>query len=146
VPFAEIRRAIGGIKVKPEQAPLNSGTGQRPGIESISAVTLATHDMARAVQFYRALGFDLHYGDEQSAFSSLRAGASYLNLLAQPAEPPSTTAFRPGTLLAWKVSQQSEGPSTTPGQASHSLPIDSNEPASSMRCPNFTEVKRPVAG
>jgi catechol 2,3-dioxygenase-like lactoylglutathione lyase family enzyme len=72
--------------VNSEQAPLKSGTGQAPGIESISAVTLATHDMARAVQFYRALGFDLHYGGEQSGFSSLRAGASYLNLSAQPAE------------------------------------------------------------
>ena len=27
-------------------------------VESISAVTLATHDMARAVQFYRMLGFE----------------------------------------------------------------------------------------
>ena len=26
-------------------------------IESLSAVTLATHDMARAVRFYRSLGF-----------------------------------------------------------------------------------------
>jgi hypothetical protein len=35
-------------------------------IESISAVTLATHDMARAVRFYRMLGF--------GAFKSFRAG------------------------------------------------------------------------
>jgi catechol 2,3-dioxygenase-like lactoylglutathione lyase family enzyme len=27
-------------------------------IESIGAVTLATHDMPRAVRFYRALGFE----------------------------------------------------------------------------------------
>jgi catechol 2,3-dioxygenase-like lactoylglutathione lyase family enzyme len=28
-------------------------------IESISAITLATHDMARAVRFYRMLGFEI---------------------------------------------------------------------------------------
>jgi catechol 2,3-dioxygenase-like lactoylglutathione lyase family enzyme len=31
-------------------------------IESISALTLATHDMPRAVRFYAALGFDLIHG------------------------------------------------------------------------------------
>ena len=54
-------------------------------IRSLSAVTLATHDMARAVAFYRALGFELRYGGAQAAFSSFRAGASYLNLIE--AEP-----------------------------------------------------------
>jgi uncharacterized glyoxalase superfamily protein PhnB len=66
--------------------PAEQETGQSSGIECLSAVTLATHNMARAVQFYRALGFHLRYGGEQSAFSSLRAGASYLNLSAQPAD------------------------------------------------------------
>jgi catechol 2,3-dioxygenase-like lactoylglutathione lyase family enzyme len=28
-------------------------------IESISAITLATHDMSRAVRFYRMLGFEV---------------------------------------------------------------------------------------
>lgn len=51
-------------------------------IRSLSAVTLATHDMARAVGFYRALGFELRYGGEQARFSSFHAGASYLNLIA----------------------------------------------------------------
>ena len=55
-------------------------------IEEISAITLGTHDMPRAVRFYRALGFDVLHGGEQSSFTSLRAGASYLNLIAQPAE------------------------------------------------------------
>src|ERR671927_261288 len=55
-------------------------------IDSISAVTLATHDMARAVRFYRMLGFELIYGSESAAFTSFRAGKSYLNLIAQPAE------------------------------------------------------------
>jgi catechol 2,3-dioxygenase-like lactoylglutathione lyase family enzyme len=55
-------------------------------IECISAVTLATHDMMRAVRFYRMLGFELIYGGEHSPFTSFRAGSSYLNLIAQPAE------------------------------------------------------------
>ena len=55
-------------------------------IQSISAVTLATHDMARAVRFYRALGFDLRYGGERASFTSFLAGSSYLNLIAMPAE------------------------------------------------------------
>jgi catechol 2,3-dioxygenase-like lactoylglutathione lyase family enzyme len=55
-------------------------------IESISAITLATHDMARAVRFYRMLDFEVIYGGDDAAFTSFRAGTSYLNLIAQPAE------------------------------------------------------------
>jgi catechol 2,3-dioxygenase-like lactoylglutathione lyase family enzyme len=55
-------------------------------ITGISAVTLATHDMARAVPFYRALGFEMLYGGEEASFTSFRAGPGYLNLIAQPAE------------------------------------------------------------
>jgi hypothetical protein len=36
-------------------------------------------------EFYRALGFGLCRGGEEATFTSLRAGASYLNLIAQPA-------------------------------------------------------------
>jgi hypothetical protein len=53
-----------------------------PVIESVSAGTLATHDMALAVKFYRALGFELRYGGEEATFTSLKAGKSYLNLIA----------------------------------------------------------------
>ena len=52
-------------------------------IESISALTLATHDMPRAVRFYAALGCDLIYGGEDARFTSFRAGPGYLNLTAQ---------------------------------------------------------------
>ena len=52
-------------------------------IESISAVTLATHDMRRAVRFYRMLGFELLYGSEDATFSSFRAGDNFLNLIVQ---------------------------------------------------------------
>jgi catechol 2,3-dioxygenase-like lactoylglutathione lyase family enzyme len=55
-------------------------------IEAISAITLGTHDMPHAVRFYRALGFEILYGGEGSSFTSFRAGAGYLNLIAQPAE------------------------------------------------------------
>jgi predicted enzyme related to lactoylglutathione lyase len=52
-------------------------------IEAISAITLATHDMHRAVGFYHSLGFDILYGGEESSFTSFRAGPGYLNLIAQ---------------------------------------------------------------
>lgn len=61
-------------------------TGLPPAIECISAVSLATHDMVRAVRFYRALGFTVRYGGETACFTSLHAGSSYLNLIAQPVE------------------------------------------------------------
>jgi len=54
-------------------------------IERISAVTLATHDMARAVRFYRTAGFALLYGGEAAGFTSFRAGDGYLNLTAEAA-------------------------------------------------------------
>ena len=60
-------------------------------IESISAITLACRDMARSVRFYRALGFELLYGGEESGFSSFRAGCGYLIL----------TAERPEADIAW---------------------------------------------
>jgi uncharacterized glyoxalase superfamily protein PhnB len=54
-------------------------------ITALSAITLVTADMARAVRFYRAAGFELLYGGEDAGFTSFRAGESYLNLIAQPA-------------------------------------------------------------
>ena len=55
-------------------------------IESLSAITLATHDMARAVRFYSMLGFETVHGGADAAFTSFRAGPNYLNLIARPAE------------------------------------------------------------
>jgi len=55
-------------------------------IESLSAITLANHNMPRAVQFYRMLGFELMHGGENAAFTSFRAGVSYLNLITQPTQ------------------------------------------------------------
>jgi len=54
-------------------------------IESISAITLGTHDMRRAVRFYRMLGFAMLYGGEDKGFTSFKAGSNFVNLIAQPA-------------------------------------------------------------
>jgi catechol 2,3-dioxygenase-like lactoylglutathione lyase family enzyme len=55
-------------------------------LQCVSAITLATHDMARAVAFYEALGFGLKFGGPAARFTSLRAGTGYLNVIAAPAE------------------------------------------------------------
>jgi catechol 2,3-dioxygenase-like lactoylglutathione lyase family enzyme len=47
-------------------------------IESISAVTLATHNMERAVAFYRLLGFKIVHGGDDASFTSFRAGTGFL--------------------------------------------------------------------
>ncbi|HEY1299456.1 MAG TPA: VOC family protein [Stellaceae bacterium] len=59
-------------------------------ITGISAVTLATGDMRRAVEFYRLVGFELLYGGEDADFTSFRAGATYLNLIAHKTTTPRT--------------------------------------------------------
>ena len=55
-------------------------------LTGISAITLATHDMARAVAFYEALGFVLKFGGSAAHFTSFRVGSSYLNLVSMPVE------------------------------------------------------------
>ena len=55
-------------------------------VESISAVTLATREMATAVRFYSRLGFQIRYGGETAPFTSFVVGPNYLNLIAQPRE------------------------------------------------------------
>ena len=56
-------------------------------IESLSAITLATGDMGRAVGFYQALGFSLKFGGPGDAFSSFSLGSSFLNLIAETHGP-----------------------------------------------------------
>jgi len=51
-----------------------------PEIRSINAVTFATLDMTRAVQFYEALGFRISYGGTTASFTSFRVGEGHLNL------------------------------------------------------------------
>ena len=40
-------------------------------IQHISAVTFAASDMARSVEFYEKLGFEIVYGGSHSGFTSL---------------------------------------------------------------------------
>ncbi len=62
----------------------------RAGVEAISAVTLVTADMARAVRFYEALGFVRKCGGPQAPFTSFAVGGNYLNLATKTeATPPS---------------------------------------------------------
>ena len=56
-------------------------------IEHISAVTVFTTDMARAVRFYEALGMPRCYGGGDAPFSSFRAGSGFVNIaLGHPPE------------------------------------------------------------
>ncbi len=73
---------------EPERAHGPKSPSPSPTIEGISAVTLATDDMARAVRFYRGLGFAVRSGGERSSFTSLHAGSGYLNLMARPGSGP----------------------------------------------------------
>ena len=57
------------------------------GIESISAVTLATQSMAKSVEFYKSLGFELASGGPQAEFTTFRVGRQYLNIIATTEEP-----------------------------------------------------------
>lgn len=52
-----------------------------PAIQSINAITLATHDMTRAVRFYRLLGFTMRYGGAGTSFTSYTVGSGHLNLV-----------------------------------------------------------------
>jgi catechol 2,3-dioxygenase-like lactoylglutathione lyase family enzyme len=67
-----------------EQEPGGPATGERGSVERISAVTLVTADMSRAVRFYRSLGLAIAYGGEDAGFTSFRAGPGYLNLQLEP--------------------------------------------------------------
>ncbi|HSM44667.1 MAG TPA: VOC family protein, partial [Acidimicrobiia bacterium] len=55
-------------------------------LESIDAVTIATHDMARSVGFSESLGFELRHGGPESEFTSFQAGNGFLNLILQPSD------------------------------------------------------------
>jgi len=50
-------------------------------IQLISAATFNVRDMARSIEFYQKLGFELLCG-ESGTFSSLKAGEAFVNLLA----------------------------------------------------------------
>ncbi len=58
------------------------------GVEAISAVTLVTTDMARAVRFYETLGFRRLLGGPEASFTSFAVGGNYLNLTAKTTATP----------------------------------------------------------
>ena len=53
-------------------------------IRHISAVTFAVSDMARSIEFYTKLGFELLYGGDHAGFSSMKAGDAFVNLVVTP--------------------------------------------------------------
>jgi len=68
-------------------------------IESLSAVTFVTADMARSVAFYSDLGFELRYGGADAEFTSLLVGDSYLNLQLEPSWTPPEQVW--GRVIIW---------------------------------------------
>lgn len=78
---------VSGDGTRPARADVGTGDGDAAGggwVESISAVTLVTTDMARSTGFYDDLGFEVRYGGPSAPFTSLRAGNGYLNLQLDP--------------------------------------------------------------
>jgi catechol 2,3-dioxygenase-like lactoylglutathione lyase family enzyme len=49
-------------------------------IEALSAVTLATADMAASVRFYESVGFRVVVGGPDAPFTTFRVGTGFLNL------------------------------------------------------------------
>jgi catechol 2,3-dioxygenase-like lactoylglutathione lyase family enzyme len=72
---------------------------EREPVESISAITLQTGNMAKAVDFYRALGFHLLYGGQEAPFTSFRVGAGYLNLQLTGDDTPERAVW--GRVVLW---------------------------------------------
>ena len=74
------------LRVAPRPSSRDPSPGNRPAPETavtiagISAITRATHDMARAVDFYRRLGFRVAHATDE--FTTLHAGGATLNLIA----------------------------------------------------------------
>ena len=68
-------------------------------IESINAITLAVADMAASHGFYEALGFEPTFGGPDAPFSSLAAGASWLNLQRDPGHAPVPRIW--GRVIFW---------------------------------------------
>ena len=78
------RMAIPGSHHDADVPSLQAGAS----VVAISAVTLVTADMMRAVRFYEALGFRRTYGGPQASFTSFAVGGNYLNLTAKTTATP----------------------------------------------------------
>ncbi len=55
----------------------------RPEITGLSAVTLSSGNLDRAVHFYERLGFDLIHHNRIVQFATFRAGSQYLNITGE---------------------------------------------------------------
>ena len=93
-------------------------------IESLSAVTLATADMAAAVAFYEAVGFHRIAGGPAAEFTSFQAGESFLSLQLDPSHAPVSAVW--GRAIFWvdnvdechaRVVDAGYTPSSTPTDA-----------------------------
>ena len=72
--------------------------GADGGIGSISAVTLATQSIAKSVEFYRSLGFELASGGPRAEFTNWALPGRWLNERCYPdsvANPRSCQALVP---------------------------------------------------
>ena len=76
-------------------------------IQHISAMTFAVRDMARSVEFYKKLGFELLYGGEHAAFSSVKAGEAFVNLSADPRYEHRRVVVMPSAMPANSSSRSS---------------------------------------
>jgi catechol 2,3-dioxygenase-like lactoylglutathione lyase family enzyme len=72
---------------------------QREPVESISALTLLTTNMADSVTFYKELGFHLLYGGVDTSFTSFRVGHGYLNLQLDTGGSPERAIW--GRAVLW---------------------------------------------
>lgn len=68
-------------------------------VETINAVTLLTADMDSAASFYETLGFELLSGGRDRAFTTFRAGDSFLNLQLDPSHAPINDIW--GRVIFW---------------------------------------------
>ena len=67
-------------------------------IEGISAVTLGTHEMLRAVRFYRSLGFEVLHGGDRVVIHQL-SSRDELSQSYRPAYRAVLVLVGPGNLL-----------------------------------------------
>jgi catechol 2,3-dioxygenase-like lactoylglutathione lyase family enzyme len=68
-------------------------------VEAINAVTLLTANMPGAVAFYETMGFHRVSGGPDAAFSTFRAGNSFLNLQLDPSHAPINDIW--GRVIFW---------------------------------------------
>ncbi|MBK74115.1 MAG: glyoxalase [Henriciella sp.] len=68
---------------RPVRRPVSDQPSPTALHRGISALTLATRDMARAISFYESLGFRLDFRADDESFATLWAGPTALNLTTE---------------------------------------------------------------